>query len=401
MPGQFISPEGDLETIFVDDYALIDQYVATGSLWTWGSNGDGQLGDNTSTSKSSPVQTISGGTNWKQVACGKTIGLNNFMAGIKTDGTLWTWGKAVFGNLGDNTSTSKSSPVQTISAGTNWNLVSAGYYYAAAIKTDGTLWTWGYNSNGQLGNNNITSYSSPIQTISAGTNWKQVSCGYQHIAAIKTDSTLWTWGSNGNGQLGDNTSTPKSSPVQTVSGGTNWKLVACGQYHTAAIKTDGTLWTWGANSVGQLGDNSTTNASSPVQTVSGGTNWKSLASAGNITPAIKTDGTLWLWGAGTFGELGNSANTNRSSPVQTVSGGTNWKSVNCGDNHVLAIKTDGTLWAWGLATTYGMLGANNTTNRNSPIQTVSGGTNWKSAAGGGYNSAAIHFYDANNQYPNA
>jgi alpha-tubulin suppressor-like RCC1 family protein len=154
---------------------------------------------------------------------------------LEPPGALWTWGSNFYGGLGDNTTTNKSSPVQTISAGTNWKQVSCGYH-TAAIKTDGTLWVWGSNSDGQLGDNTNTYQSSPVQTIAGGTNWKQVAGGWFHTAAIKTDGTLWTWGSNFYGGLGDNTTTNKSSPVQTIAGGTNWKQVSCGTWHTAAIR---------------------------------------------------------------------------------------------------------------------------------------------------------------------
>jgi alpha-tubulin suppressor-like RCC1 family protein len=397
MPNLFISPEGDLETLFVDDYAMIDQYAATGSAWTWGRNNFGQLGDNSITNRSSPVQTVSGGTNWKLVSGG-----GYHTAAIKTDGTLWTWGyNNVFGALGDNTITSRSSPVQTVAGGTNWKQVACGYAQIAAIKTDGTLWSWGNNVNGQLGNNTTTNRSSPVQTVSGGTNWKQVSNGGDHVAAIKTDGTLWSWGRNLFGSLGDNTTTSKSSPVQTVSGGTNWKQVACSSFHTAAIKTDGTLWLWGYNGFGQFGDNTTTSKSSPVQTVSAGTNWKQVAVCNDQTVSIKIDGTLWLWGRNNFGQLGDNTVTNRNSPVQTVSGGTNWKQVTFGNSdHTAAIKTDGTLWLWGRNDS-GMLGNNTVTNRSSPVQTASGGTNWKQVTVGSFHTMAIHFYDAGNLYPSA
>ena len=360
-----------------------------GTLWLWGHNQFGALGDNTQTHRSSPVQTVSGGTNWKQVAGG-----GYHTAAIKTDGTLWTWGWNDFGQLGDNSITNKSSPVQTVSGGTNWKQVSGGYLHTAAIKTDGTLWTWGRNYYyGSLGNNTRTDRSSPVQTVSGGTNWKLVAGGGYHTAAIKTDGTLWLWGYNNNGQLGDNSITGTSSPIQTVSAGTNWKQVSCGYLNTAAIKTDGTLWTWGFNAQGQLGDNTPDWRSSPVQTVSGGTNWKQVAGGGYITAAIKTDGTLWLWGTNGVGELGDNTRTNRSSPVQTVSAGTNWKQVaGGGSGHTAAIKTDGTLWLWGLNGIIGgdgQLGDNSITHRSSPVQTVSGGTNWKQVAVGDYHTAAI------------
>ena len=131
------------------------------------------------------------------------------------------------------------------------------------VKTP-ALWLWGDNSSGTsgaLGDNTVINRSSPVQTIAGGTNWKQVSCGYTHTACVKTDGTLWLWGNNGYGILGDNSVTKRSSPVQTIAGGITWSQVSCGDLHTACLKTDGTLWTWGKNYNGQLGSNSTVNRS--------------------------------------------------------------------------------------------------------------------------------------------
>ena len=399
MAGEFLSPSGNLENILVSDYNMIDQYIG-GSLWIWGDNSAGQLGTNNTTNRLSPVQTVSAGTNWEEVALGY-----EFAATIKTDGTLWVWGKNDYGQLGDNTIVFKSSPIQTVAGGTNWKQVSCGCWtptHTAAIKTDGTLWLWGSGQAGRLGDNATTSRSSPIQTTSLGTNWKQVSCGDEHTAAIKTDNTLWIWGYNLYGQLGDNTTTGRSSPIQTTSAGTNWKQVSCGRYHTTAIKTDGTLWLWGENVFGQLGDNTITKKSSPVQTVSGGTNWKQVSCGYNHTTAIKTDGTLWLWGSNGTGQLGDNTTASKSSPVQTVSGGTNWKQSAGGVDHTGAIKTDGTLWLWGPNSFDGRIGTNQIFNSfSSPVQTASGGTNWKQVSCGYTNSSAIYFYDVNNLYPSA
>ena len=381
----------DLGKKFVTKSYLMDVYpylttvgsVKFSGLWTWGDNLYGGLGDNTLTDKSSPIQTIAGGTNWKQVACG-----SSHTVAIKTDGTLWNWGGNGLGPLADSTITHRSSPIQTITGGTNWKQVACGFAHTAAIKTDGTLWTWGTNAYGQLADNTFTPKSSPVQTIAGGTNWKQVSGGNVNTMAIKTDGTLWLWGQNTNGQLGDNTIVPKSSPVQTIAGGTNWSQVACGYTHTAAIKTDGTLWNWGNNTSGNLGDSTNTNKSSPVQTITGGTNWKQVSAGYRHTMAIKTDGTLWLWGQNTNGQLGDSTITSNSSPVQTIAGGTNWKQVACGYRSIAAIKTDGTLWTWGYNFNGG-LGDSTITHRSSPIQTIAGGTNWKQVAGGQYHTTAI------------
>jgi alpha-tubulin suppressor-like RCC1 family protein len=340
MPNQFLSPEGDLENYFITESWLIDQWVGD-TLWTWGYNYFGGLGNNTTTQRNTPVTTLSGGANWKQVAGG-----GSHTAAIKTDGTLWTWGYNLYGQLGDNTTTNRSTPVTTFVGGTNWKQVFSASNNTAAIKTDGTLWTWGRNSYGQLGDNTTTQRNTPVTTFAGGFNWKQVANGYHHTAAIKTDGTLWTWGRNFGGNLGLGSSVTtgnKLTPVTTFAGGTNWKQVTGGYRCVAAIKTDGTLWTWGTNSYGQLGDNTSgTNKLTPVTTFAGGSNWKQVASGREHIAAIKTDGTLWTWGRNYYGNLGdNTSGTNRLTPVTTFAGGTNWKQVAGGGFHTAAV-TSGT-----------------------------------------------------------
>jgi alpha-tubulin suppressor-like RCC1 family protein len=369
-------------------YPQIANQLITPELWTWGRNSYGNLGDNTVTSRVTPVTTTAGGANWKQVSCG-----SDYTAAIKTDGTLWTWGLNAYGQLGINNTTDRSTPVTTFAGGTNWKQVSCGRLHTTAIKTDGTLWTWGLNAYGQLGINNTTSpICTPITTFAGGTNWKQVSGCFFHTAAIKTDGTLWTWGYNYNGQLGINNTTDRSTPVTTFAGGTNWKQVSGGGYHTTAIKTDGTLWTWGRNNNGQLGNNTTTTRSTPITTFAGGTNWKQVSGCFFHTAAIKTDGTLWTWGYNGNGQLGNNTTTTRSTPVTTFAGGTNWKQVFGGNEHTAAVKTDGTLWTWGY-NLFGTLGVNDTTTRCTPVTTFAGGTNWKQVSGGDFHIAAIKTSD--------
>lgn len=371
----------------LEKYPAIQEWVKAPALWVWGDNGYGKSGNNTILDRSSPVQTVSGGTNWRIIS---TDG--DRVSGIKSDGTLWNWGQNTYGGLATNNIINASSPVQTISGGTNWKTTSSGTFGNMALKNDGSLWLWGSSTDGQLGRNSTIRASSPVQTISAGTDWKSISSGAFHVTAIKTDGTLWTWGWGAYGLLGNNAATSRSSPVQTISAGTNWKQSSGGRCFTLAIKCDGTLWLWGSNLGGRLADHSSIDKSSPVQTVSGGNNWKQASAGRCHGAAIKTDGTLWTWGAACAGRLGdNSAYAvNRSSPVQTVSGGTNWLSVKSGQTHSLAIKTDGTLWAWGF-NGFGNLGINDITCRaySSPVQTMSGGTNWKAATTGSGASVAL------------
>lgn len=365
----FIDKNGEtFELKYLAEQEILDSYVGS-SLWAWGDNQYGQLGINNATQKSFPVQTYASGLTWKQLSCG-----GYHSCSIKTDGMLWCWGRNQYGQLGDSSVVSKSSPVQ-IGGGIDWMLVSGGYNHTMAIKTDGTLWCWGENSTGAIGDNTITTKSSPVK-IGTGTNWKYISGGTGISSAIKTDGTLWMWGYNGSRQLGILSTSNTSSPVQTAVGGTNWKQIACGDLHIAAIKTDGTLWVWGSNAVGQLGLGTTGNTiSTPVQLGASNT-WKSVSCATTMTMAIKTDGTLWVWGYNHFGQLGDGTTTPRSTPIQI--GGTNWKQVVGGYYTIAAIKTDGTLWSWG-SNAYSALGQNYSipTAISSPLQITGGGTNWK------------------------
>jgi alpha-tubulin suppressor-like RCC1 family protein len=385
------------------DYSFDDIFVPSdmfrdGNLWTWGNGTLGRLGNAVTTNVSTPVTTFAGGTNWKQVSSG-----GSHTAAIKTDGTLWVWGSGGFSRLGNGVTTGNiSTPVTTFAGGTNWKQASAGSTHTAAIKTDGTLWTWGNGLNGILGNGVTagTNVSTPITTFAGGNNWKQVSSGNTHTAAIKTDGTLWTWGSGNFGRLGNGvTSGAISTPITTFAGGTNWKQVSAGESHTAAIKTDGTLWTWGSNlnrfqsvEVGQLGIASSGNVSTPVTTFAGGSSWKQVSCGYEVTAAIKTDGTLWIWGSGNFGRLGTNDTINRSTPVTTFAGGNNWKQVSGGQFHMATIKTDGTLWTWGNGLN-GTLGNAQITNISTPVTTFAGGTNWKQVSSALSYTAATTYDD--------
>jgi alpha-tubulin suppressor-like RCC1 family protein len=390
MPTFYNFTENGLVYSFDDVFVPADLF-REGNLWTWGSAGYvGKLGNNSIATALTPVTTFSGGSNWKQVSCAI-----RHTAAIKTDGTLWIWGEGFM--LGNAQTTNRSTPVTTFAGGTNWKQVSCINQHTAAIKTDGTLWTWGYRGSGRLGNGVITgTTSTPVTTFAGGTNWKQVSAGSQHTAAIKTDGTLWTWGSGGNGQLGNgNASTVGniSTPVTTFAGGTNWKQVSAGGLNTAAIKTDGTLWIWGTGS--RLGNGVTTGSiGTPVTTFAGGNNWKQVSIGNQHTAAIKTDGTLWTWGNGNNGKLGNgsTSNTNIITPITTFAGGNNWKQVSAGYNHTAAIKTDGTLWTWGKGTD-GQLGITLTANRSTPVFVSSVGTNWKQVSSGDSHTAVTTYDD--------
>jgi alpha-tubulin suppressor-like RCC1 family protein len=362
----------DLGNRYVSKDYLLDVYPnlvpgrTSPGLWGWGSNVVGALGLGNTISRSSPVQ-VGSLTNWKQVS----VGYQQSSFAIKTDGSLWAWGDNQNAQLGHNNFTSYSSPVQ-VGTLTNWKQVSSGFYSCSAIKTDGTLWVWGDNV-GDLGLGDTIIRNSPVQ-VGTLTNWKRVTFGYYSSAAIKTDGTLWAWGDNVYGELGLGNTTSVSSPVQ-VGTLTNWKQVGLGINHVVAIKTDGTLWAWGRNDFGQLGLGNYNSYSSPVQ-VGSLTSWKQVSSKNWFysSAAIKTDGTLWTWGNNTYGQLGFPTIILAITPVQ-VGTLTNWKQVSCGFLTTTAIKTDGTLWTWGY-NNVGQLGLGDITNRSSPVQ-VGTLTNWK------------------------
>ena len=343
-------------------------------LYSWGENTNGATGQNLQSSisynNSSPTQ-VGSATNWRQVDGG-----NYNVAGTKTDGTLWVWGHSPnTGFFANNSSANeyRSSPVQ-IGSNTTWSVVSVSTRkFAAALKTDGTLWSWGINSSGELGHGDTANKSSPVQ-VGTNTNWSKISAfsASSITAAIKTDGTLWTWGQGTLGGTGQNSTTNFNSPRQ-VGAETNWSLAKGGYHCGAAVKTDGTLWMWGDNSYGQLGLNDKIGRSSPTQ-VGTATNWSQVnLSVNRYVLITKTDGTLWAWGDNPFGQLGVGDGTYRSSPTQ-VGSATNWGMVSAGRRSSGAIKTDGTLWTWGIGT-YGVLGRNNVNSSQVPVQ-VGSGTNW-------------------------
>lgn len=344
------------------------------SGWTWGSNVFGQLGTNNTTNRSSPVQEITLSTNWRQFSAAQHV------VGLKNDGSLWAWGSATCGKLGNNNTVDRSCPVREISSSLNWCSVTAGGSFTAAVKSNNTLWLWGAGRCGQLAQNNLTSFSSPVQEITSSTTWCIASAG-GHALAIKSDGTLWAWGSNAYGALGLNDTIDKSSPIQEVTSSTNWCVISAGSFLSVGLKNDGTLWGWGRNNDGQLGTNSTSDASSPVREISSSTTWCAI-SAKLDTVALKTNNTLWAWGLNACGSLGDNTTTSRSSPIQEATSATTWCQIsNSGSSNTTALQTDGSLWAWGNGYS-GQLGNNLTSNRLIPVREISSSSNWAQVVSG-------------------
>ena len=306
-------------------------------------------------------------------------GVNHTIA-VRADGTLWAWGDHGHGRTGFGIVSGHISTPSRVDTATNWTSVSAGASHSVAIRSDGSLWAWGNNSQGRLGDGTTANRNTPVR-IGTATNWASASAGESHTVAIRSDGTLWAWGRNANGQLGDGTTSNRNTPVR-IGAATNWAYVSAGHSHTLGLRTDGTLWAWGSNQQGQLGDGTTTGRNSPVQIQSGMT-WASVSAGGiagaSHSVAIRSDGSLWGWGHSAWGQRGDGTTTNRNTPVR-IGMATNWISVAAGGSHTIAIRSNGTLWAWG-RNANGQLGDGTSTNRNTPMQ-IGTATNWASVSAG-------------------
>jgi alpha-tubulin suppressor-like RCC1 family protein len=314
-----------------------------GTLYCWGADGVGKLGNGADGDQTSPDQESTSATDWAQVGAGQ-----NHSCAVKTDGTLWCWGADWNGQLGNGADGDQTSPDQESTSATDWAQVSAGQSHTCAVKTDGTLWCWGTDLFGVLGNGADGSQIDPDQESTSATDWAQVSASGSHTCAVKTDGTLWCWGGDGSGQLGNGADGDQTSPDQESTSATDWAQVSAGSSHTCAVKTGGTLWCWGADWDGQLGNGADGSQTDPDQESTAATDWAQVSAGGSHTCAAKTAGTLWCWGRDSDGQLGNGATTGTQvSPSQESTTATDWAQVSTGDATTCAVKTGGTLWCWG------------------------------------------------------
>jgi len=338
-----------------------------GGLWIWGNNSNGRLADGTRVNRHSPGLIMGG-----EAAAPLPIQTNRIGAGnaysfvIMPDNSLWGRGvSAPHGSIGDGTIINRPEPVHIMN---NVAAVSTSFWHSMGLMTDGSLWTWGRNFEGQIGDGtwggavwgqgNAQDRHSPVRIMD---NVAYISAGSTYSMAITADGTLWGWGQNLRGQIGDGTATavPILAPVRAMDDVI--AVSASGGAHTMAIRRDNSLWTWGDNASGQLGDGTTTIRRFPAMIMDSVVK----ISAGNShSMAVRADGGLWAWGANNAGQLGNGTLVNRNAPIHIMD---DVVAVSAGNSHSIAIRADGSLWAWGL-NTWGQLGDGTTTNRNSPVK---------------------------------
>ncbi len=351
---------------------------ADGTLWSWGWNGFGQLGDGTRTDRSIPTP-IQANARFLAVAAGES-----HTVALREDGTLWTWGLSLNGRLGDGTTSSWASPLP-IQPDENWKMVAAGNVHTAALRADGLLWVWGGNTVGQLGTGTTGTQLTPV-AAQPDSRWQSLFAGANHTAGLLMDGTLRTWGRNSESQLGDGSATDRLHPVAILPG-MIWQGLSTGSggNHTAALEMDGALWIWGNNSFGQIGDGTTSLRSSPMPVLPE-SKWHAVATGGDHTAAISQEGRLWAWGRNIHGQVGDGTTIDRLVP-KAIQPAVKWRAVTAAASHTVAIRDDGTLWAWG-NNSDGGLGDGTTTRRLAPTPVLPQ-ARWQAVAAGGNRTMAI------------
>lgn len=334
----------------------------SGAVYAFGDGAQGGLGDNTIVSKSSPVAVV-GGYSFISVVSSHSSAFAANAAGMEADGRVYTWGVNTYGQLGDNTVLAKSSPIAVV-GGHSFVQIAAKFQAFHALKSNGSVWGWGYNAQGNLGDGTIINRSSPVAVV-GGHSFVSICSGYASSLALKSDGSVWAWGSNTYGSVGDGTITSRSSPVAVI-GGHSFVAISAGgaaQSFSMALKSDGSVWAWGRNSSGQLGDGTTTDRSSPVAVI-GGYSFVQISAGASQAMARTNADIVYAWGANVNGNLGDGTTIAKSSPVPVV-GGYSFSDISCHE-HTLAVTRAGKVYSWGLNAD-GQLGDGTIVPKSSPV----------------------------------
>ncbi len=359
----------------------IDNY---GNVWTWGWNAQGQLGDGTTDSKTTPTiisfPGISAGTTIVQLSAAVYHSL-----ALDSDGQAWSWGVNTNGQLGNGTTYgNRTTPAKIsfpgISAGTTIKQVTSSYYHSMALDSNGQLWAWGWNGYGQFGNGqtnnpNGTPTKISLAGLTPGATIAQIATSYEHSIALDSNGEVWTWGSNFNGMLGDGTTTRRLSPVKVVFPGlvtgATFKQIGTGLYHSMALDSSGQLWAWGENGFGNLANGNLVNKYVPAQVVFSGLSAgiKKFSTFGRHTLALDNNGDVWAWGYNSNGQLGDGTTIDKTSTAKIIFTGLTApiKHISAGDTHSLAVDSNGDIWTWG-NNSNGQLGDGTTAQKPTPMK---------------------------------
>jgi len=371
-----------------------------GTVLAWGSGGSGQLGRD-ALSSGLPVPVVSeGALGWLGGIAAVAAGANHCIA-LGSDGTVWAWGSGRNGTLGNHRTSDSAQPVHVVGPDGSGVLsgvtaISAGGDFSLALRRDGSVWAWGYAGNGRLGNNNQASSSVPVQVVGVGgQGWladvAAISAGPDHALALRRDGTVIAWGLGTSGELGNRAVSDSASPVLVTGPAGQGSMsgviaVAAGGGYSLALRSDGTVWAWGVGGNGQLGNKGTTSAPAPVPVIGpagtaplGGI--RAIAASPKHALALGRDGTVWAWGYGKNGELGNAGTLDSAIPVAVVGPGSAGSlgdiiGVAAGAGFSLALRSDSTVWAWGYGS-HGQLGNHGTASRSAPSQVLDeSGESW-------------------------
>jgi alpha-tubulin suppressor-like RCC1 family protein len=356
-----------------------------GRVWSWGLNNVGQLGDDLITNKCYPTPP----RGQIKTFCEISAGLQHSLA-IDKNGRVWGWGQNSVGQLGDNTTVSKRTPVSVLGAVKTFCQISLGggtTFHSLAIDKNGRVWGWGSNGSGRIGDNSSINRLTPVSIAGAAKTFCQISAGTEHSVAINKDGRAWCWGNNAFGQLGDNTTINRLTPVSVLGAVKTFCQIRSGASHAIAIDKNGRAWSWGANSDGRLGDNSTINRLTPVSVAGAVKTFCQITGGGSFSLAIDKNGRVWSWGNNPNGSLGNSIAC-EISPVSLLGAVKTFCDVVSGDNHMMAIDKNGRAWGWGNAA-QGRIGDNSTNFKRTPVSLAGVVKTFCQISAGGQHSVAI------------